>query len=85
MDGKKGIEGALGHGTFGTGTGCGGRLARDRDDEVHEELGQLEVVNGGEAAEGTDAGLPIGRVVAAAWEDRPDGVEHALFPSESSP
>ena len=54
VDGKKRIEGALGHGSFGTGTGCGGRLARNRDDKVHEELGQLEVVNGGEAAEGDE-------------------------------
>ncbi len=71
--GPQGVERALGHRPFGAGPGGRGTLAGQRADEVHEQLGQLLVMDRAVDGQGADAGLGLGRVVAAAEQHRADG------------
>ncbi len=69
-----GVERTLGERALGAGPGGRGRLPGEAGDRVHEELGQLLVVDRTVDAERPDAG--VGRVVAPAREDGVDGHRH---------
>ena len=72
-DRPQGVERALGQRPFGAGPGGRGTLARQRADEVHEQLGQLLVVDRVVDRQRADAGLGLGRVVPAPEQHGVDG------------
>ena len=72
-DRPQGVERALGQRPFGAGPGRRGALAGQRADEVHEQLGQLLVMDRAVDGQRADAGRGVGRVVAPAEEHRADG------------
>ena len=63
-DRRKGVEGPLGHGSLGTSSRRGRRLAGHGADELHEQFWEFHVVQGGVGAQRWDTGL--GGVVPAA-------------------
>ena len=83
-DRRQGVERAFGQRAFGAGARGRGRFAGHAADELHEQLGQFEVMNRVEHGQRGNAALALGRVVAVAGQHGVDGQRHRLLERDAA-